>query len=459
MTLNKLLLAGLASSSLLLTACGGSDGVNSNSTSPTPTSSPNPTATPAPTTTPTTAPTPTPTPTDGPTVTKVEGPLDPVQDDVVDGIVVAQLGNELPTPLDGAVACAALSLNYLIDAPDAILAGAEGLASGADPFDAFNASAADVQASLERFAGSLQASLTSMVNRGECSTDQDTAPQSGNPLAGTPLADVGVALQALVASFATPEGEDPNLTSISGVVAPALAALATEMGAAIPAEVSNTPVLGGVFSTIETAATDTSDMLVSFGAYDAAATTADVQMLINNLLTGLMIDTLPVGEIDPAAEAQLQTGINTLTATLGSGLGQVVTPLFNDGLNGVASPLVDPVEGLLAGILGAGNPLDGTLAPFAGDAANTDADVLLGLLLTAAGDAPLDSLITAAGGVVVKATSPLVLLGQLQGVLTSGGLDSILGTAVTQNLDLGATLDTILDNLLGGGLLTGLIGF
>lgn len=459
MTLNKLLLAGLASSSLLLTACGGSNGVNSNSTSPTPTSSPNPTATPAPTTTPTTAPTPTPTPTDGPTVTKVEGPLDPVQNDVVDGIVVAQLGNELPTPLDGSVACAALSLNYLIDAPDAILAGAEGLASGADPFDAFNASAADVQASLERFAGSLQASLTEMVNRGECSTDQDTAPQSGNPLAGTPLADVGVALQALVSSFATPEGEDPNLSSISGVVAPALAALAAQMGAAIPAEVSSAPVLGGVFSTIETAATDTADLLVSFGAYDAAATNADAQMLINNLLTGLLIDTLPVGEIDPAAEAQLQTGINTLTATLGSGLGQVVTPLFNDGLNGVASPLVDPVEGLLAGILGAGNPLDGTLAPFAGDAANTDADVLLGLLLTAAGDAPLDSLITAAGGVVVKATSPLVLLGQLQGVLTSGGLDSILGTAVTQNLDLGATLDTILDNLLGGGLLTGLIGF
>lgn len=455
MTLNKLLLAGLASSSLLLTACGGSNGVSSNSTSPTPTSSPNPTATPTPT--PTTAPTPTPAPTSG--VTKVEGPLDPIQDDVVDGIVVGQLGSEMPAPVDGAVACAALSLNYLIDAPDAILAGAEGLASGADPFAAFNSSAADVQASLERFAGSLQASLTDLVNRGECSTDQDTAPQSGNPLAGTPLASVGTAIQALVTSFTTDDGQDPNLTSISGVVAPALAALAVEMGAAIPAEVSNTPVLGGVFSTLETAVTDTADLLVSFGAYDSAATTADAQMLINNLLTGLLIDTLPLGEIDPAVETQLQTGIATLTSTLGSGLGRVITPLFNEGLNGVASPLVDPAEGLLAGILGAGNPLDGTLAPFAGDASNTDADVLLGLLLTAAGGASLDSLITAAGGVVVKSTSPLVLLGQLQGVLSSGGLDSILGTAVTQNLDLGATLDTILDNLLGGGLLTGLIGF
>lgn len=457
MTLNKLLLAGLASSSLLLTACGGSNGVSSNSTSPTPTSSPNPTATPTPT--PTTAPTPTPTPAPTSGVTKVEGPLDPVQDDVVDGIVVGQLGSEMPAPVDGAVACAALSLNYLIDAPDAILAGAEGLASGADPFAAFNSSAADVQASLERFAGSLQASLTDLVNRGECSTDQDTAPQAGNPLAGTPLASVGTAIQALVTSFTTDDGQDPNLTSISGVVAPALAALAVEMGAAIPAEVSNTPVLGGVFSTIETAVTDTADLLVSFGAYDSAATTADAQMLINNLLTGLLIDTLPVGEIDPAVETQLQTGIATLTSTLGNGLGRVVTPLFNSGLNGVASPLVDPAEGLLAGILGAGNPLDGTLAPFAGDASNTDADVLLGLLLTAAGGASLDSLITAAGGVVVKSTSPLVLLGQLQGVLSSGGLDSILGTAVTQNLDLGATLDTILDNLLGGGLLTGLIGF
>ncbi len=456
MTLNKLLLAGLASSSLLLTACGGSNGVSSNSTTPTPTPAPtsNPTATPAPTATPT--PTPTPTGTAG--VTKVEGPLDPVQDEVIDGVVVGELGSQLPAPLDGVVSCVALSLNYLIDAPDAILAGAEGLASGADPYDAFNSSAADVQASLERFAGSLQASLTDLVNRGECSADQDTTAQAGNPLSGTPLASVGTALQGLISSFATENGADPNLTSVTTVVAPALAALAVELGNSIPAEISNAPVLGGLVSTIETAATDIADLLTSFGAYDAAGTTADAQMLLNNLLTGLLINTLPVGEIDPAVEAQLQAGIVTLTSTLGSGLGQVVTPLFNEGLNGVASPLLDPVEGLLAAILAEGNPLDGVLAGFAGDNNNTQADVLLGLILAHAAGTPLDNLITAAGGVVVKSASPLALLGQLQGVLNSGGLDSILGTAVTQNLNLGATLGTILDNLLGGGLLTGLLG-
>lgn len=456
MTLNKLLLAGLASSSLLLTACGGSNGVPSNSTSPTPTPTTNPTATPTPT--PTATPTPTPTPTQaGPT--KVEGPLDPVQDEVVDGVVVGQLGSQLPAPLDGLVGCVALSLNYLIDAPDAVLLGAEGLASGADPYDAFNASAVEVQNSLELFAGSLQASLTDLVNRGECSPDSDTTAQAGNPLSGTPLEDVGAALEGLISSFATDNGADPNLTSVTNIVAPALAALAVELGNSIPAEVSNAPVLGGLVSTIETAAGDIADLLTSVGDYDAAGTTADAQMLLNNLLTGLLINTLPVGEIDPGAEAQLQAGIVTLTSTLGAGLGQVVTPLFNEGLDGVASPLLDPVEGLLAGILAQGNPLDGVLAVFAGDNNNTQADVLFGLILAHAAGTPLDNLITAAGGVVVKSTSPLALLGQLQGVLGSGGLDSILGTAVTQSLNLGATLGTILDNLLGGGLLTGLLGF
>ncbi len=456
MTLNKLLLAGLASSSLLLTACGGSNGVSSNSTSPTPT--PAPTSNPTPTPTPTATPTPTPTPTGTAGVTKVEGPLDPVQDEVVDGVVVAELGSQLPAPLNGVVECVALSLNYLIDAPDAILAGAAGLANGADPYDAFNSSAADVQASLERFAGSLQASLTDLVNRGECSADQDTTAQAGNPLAGTPLEDVGAALQALVASFATDDGQDPNLTSVTNVVAPALAALAVELGNSMPAEVTSAPVLGGLVTTIEAAATDLADLLGSVGAYDAASTTADAQMLIGNLLTGLLLDTLPVAEVDPAVAAQIQAGIATLTSTLGSGLGQVVTPLFNEGLNGVASPLLDPVEGLLAGILASGNPLDGVLAVFGGDLANTDADALFGLILSTASGTPLQNLVVAAGGTATNSSSPLALLGQLQTVLGAGGLDSILGNAVTQNNNLGASLGTILDSLLGDGVLTGLLG-
>lgn len=458
MTLNKLLLAGVASSSLVLAACGGADAPTRTTTNPTATPTPTAQPTPTPTVDPTPTPTAEPTPEPTPAVTKVEGPLDPVQDEVVDGIVVGELASQLPAPLDSTVACLAASLNYLVDAPDAVLAGALGLAEGADPYDAFNSSAADAQASLERFAASLQATFVNLVDRGDCSADADTTAQSGNPLTGTPLEDIGAALAAVITAVQGEEGEDPNLTSLSDVVAPALVALAAEIGASLPAEVSNAPVVGGLVATVEQSVFDIAALLVSVSDYDAVATTADAQDLIDNLLSGLLVDTLPLGEVDPAVEAQMVAAINTLSSTLGDGVGQIVTPLFNEGLNGVASPLLDPVEGLLAGILAEGNPLDGVLAIFGGDALNTDADSLFGLILSTAAGTPLQNLIVAAGGTATNSDSPLALLGSLQTVLAGGGLDTILGDAVTQNDDLGATLGTILDSLLGDGVLSGLLG-
>lgn len=464
MSLNKLLLAGLASSSFLLTACGGGDSTPSNN-------APNPTATPAPTTAPTAAPTPTPAPTAEPSptptptagVTKVQGPLDPLQEEVIDNVVVAQVGSQLPAPLDGVTSCVALALNHLIDGPDAILAGVEGLANGADPFDAFNASAAEAQAAFERFAGTLQASLTSLVNRGECSSEGDTAPVAGNPLAGTPLAPIGAALQGVITALQGEPGEDPNLTSLTNVVAPALDELAVQLTNALPAEVSNAPVLGAVFSTLTATLGNTADLLASTGAYDGVAATADVDTLINDLLSGVLLGVLPVSEVSPDAAAQIQDGINTLTGTLGGGIGRVITPLFNEGLDGVASPLLDPVEGLLASILGEGNPLEGLLATFAGNGAGSPADALFGVILSSTAGTPLQNLVIAAGGVATPTSSPLALLGQLQTVVgdigNPGGLDGVLGNAVTQNNNLGATVGTILDTLLGdGGLLSGLFG-
>lgn len=462
MSLNKLLLAGLASSSFLLTACGGGDSTPSNN-APNPTATPAPTA--APTATPTPAPTAAPSPTPAPTAgaTKVQGPLDPLQDEVIDNVVVAQVGSQLPAPLNGVTSCVALALNHLVDGPDAILAGVEGLASGADPFDAFNASAAEAQAALERFAGSLQASLTSLVNRGECSSDSDTAPVEGNPLAGTPLAPVGAALEDLITALQGEPGEDPNLTSLTNVVAPALDDLATQLAGALPAEISNAPVLGAVFSTLTATLGNTADLLASAGDYDGVAATADVNALVNDLLSGVLLGVLPVGEVSPDAALQIQNGINTLTGTLGGGIGRVITPLFNEGLDGVASPLLDPLEGLLASILGEGNPLEGLLATFAGNGAGSPADALFGVILSSTAGTPLQNLVVAAGGVATPTSSPLALLGQLQTIVgdlgNPGGLDGVLGNAVTQNNNLGATVGTILDTLLGdGGLLSGLFG-
>ncbi len=386
----------------------------------------------------------------------MEGPLDPLQNQIIDGVVVAEIGSQLPAPVNGIVECVGGSLNYLIDVPDSVLAGAAGLAAGADPYAAFNSAAANAQASLERFAGSLQAALTTLVARGECSAEASPA-QFGNPLAGTPLAGVGAALSSLNTALQQVATEGPSLGGLSDVVAPALNTLAAELGGSLPAEVSSAPVVGGLFATVQQSVLDVAVLLVATADYDSPATAAASQTLIDNLLRGLLLGSLPVGEIDPAVEAQLVTGINTLSATLGSGVGQVVTPLFNEGLNGAANPLLNPTDGLLAGILAGGNPLEGLLAPLAGDSNNTAVDSYFGMLLSTFAGTLLQNLIVAAGGTATNSDSPLALLGALQSVLNTGGLDAILGGAVQQNDLLGVTLGTILDPLLGGGLLGGLL--
>ena len=144
---------------------------------------------------------------------------------------------------------------------------------------------------------------------------------------------------------------------------------------------------------------------------------------------------------------------------VGDGLGQVITPLFNEGLDGAASPLLDPVEGVLATILAEGNPLDGVLADLAGSGTGTPADAVLGSILSAINGTTLENLLVAAGGNPSSAT-PLALLGELQAQLV--GVDTVLGTVVTQNENPSASLSTILSTLLGnsadGSILDGLLG-
>ena len=241
-------------------------------------------------------------------------------------------------------------------------------------------------------------------------------------------------------------------------MAPALTALGVALDG-LPAEITSAPVLGGVVGTLDTAIDDVAATLAPFGAYDGPATATAASTALNNLLQGVLLNTIPVADIDPAVATQIGDGINTLTATLGSGLGQVVTPLFNEGLNGVLSPVLDPVEGLLAAIAGSGNPLDGVLAAFAGDATGNGVDALLGAILSAANGTPLENLVVAAGGSPAS-DSPLAVLSELQAQLA--GLDTVLGTAVTQNDDLATSLTTILNTLLGdpadGSILGGLLG-
>lgn len=393
----------------------------------------------------------------------VQGPLDPVQDQLVTAVLGETLGGTLPAPLGPTVSCLADAVNSLVDGPDAILAALTQLSPGAAPAAALQGASGEFVGAMERFAAELQSALMVLAGQGDtCSTASSGGtpdPFAGNPLAGTPLEPVGSALEDLfggLGGFAGPE-EDPNLTSVTSTLAPLLAQLSGAFDQ-IPAEAREAPVVGGVFTTLEVALADLSSTLPALGNYNAAGTQTGVEGLLNNLLSNVLLRVVPVEQIDEQTgqdfSGQIQAGIDTATAALGNGVGQLITPLFNDLLDGALSPALDPVEGLLAQILnqlpsGGDNPLDGLLGPLAGNGTGTPLDALLAVLTTGAGGNPLEDLTALLGG--NTAASPL---DQLTALLGGGGLplDALLGqlSGLTGQLPIvGDILDGLLGNLPG----------
>ncbi len=455
---------------MALSACGGSSSrtVNNNP----------PAATPAPTPQPTAAPTPAPTPAPS-GGEKVTGPMDPVQDGVVTGVIVDQVGSQLPSPLDGTVACAAAALNYLVDAPDSVLASSAGLADGADPYDAFNAGQANMQASLERFAAMLQSTLVQMSDRGTCDPAVAGSTGTTNPLSGTPLAAIGQAVLDLSTALGETDG-DPNLTSVTATLAPALTALSAAMGTA-PAELQNAPVIGATLASIADAVTDVAAIMPHVGNYDGANTAATTGTMIDNLLNNVLLGVVPVADVDAATgqtfSADIAAGIAQLSATLGSGVGQVVTPLFNQGLNGALSPLQNPSTGALGLILNPSalnattglwevtdgstvDPLQGVLAGAVGDGNLTGSpvDALLALVIGAQGGLSLDEII--AGFALTNGTqlaNVSALVSDANAAQVDGVLNSIQGfTGGIYNFSLVDALNEVTGDLVSdflGGLL------
>ncbi len=397
----------------------------------------------------------------------VDGPLDPLQASS-EVLIIDAFGASLPDPLGGTVSCLSAALTSLVDAPDALLAAASEVPDGGDPAAALQGAAGDFSASLSRFAVELQAALLALTNNGACSSGAD--PLAGNPLAGTPLEPVVSALQALLAQLARaaePGDEDPDLTGLTNTLGPALLMLSGSFDQ-IPAEVRAAPVVGGLVTTLQDATLDLALAMPSIGTYDAAGTQASLEVLINNLLSNVLLKVLPVAEIDAATgqdfSAQIQAGIDQASAALGDGLGQVITPLFDEALNGALEPVLDPVEGLLAKLLGGGislpgemipvggNPLDGLLGDIAGNGAGSPLDVLLGLLTAGAGNVPLADLVATING-SAAAGSPLDGLTAMLGNLAL--LDQVLGqlgNTSAGGVPLSGLLDELLDNddVLGG---------
>lgn len=397
---------------------------------------------------------------------EINGPLDVVQDQVITGVIGDQLGGTLPAPLGPTVQCAADAINSLVDGPDAILAALTNL-NGGDPAAAMNLAAQQFVGSLERFAADLQSTLMALANSGSCSTvvggTSSGDPQSGNPLEGTPLAPIGAALEPLIASLGGlngGNGTDPNLTTITDIVAPQLLLLSSAFNM-VPDAAKEAPVLGGILLTLQDATADLAFALPSIGDYDAVGTNAGVRLLLDNVLTNVLLEVIPVRMIDEQTgqdfEGRIVPAINTLVSALGAGAELLVTPTFDNLLDGAASPVLDPIEALLGQILGnigiagdpaTGNPLTALLGGIVGDGNSNPLDALLGLLTTGVDGSPLSALTSALGGDVNGSQLDQVMN------LSSGNLplDSLLSQLVdaTAGIPIVGGLVATLLGLLGG---------
>lgn len=325
---------------------------------------------------------------------QVTGPLDPVQEMLVQELLIDQLGGAMPTPMNTATNCLATALNSLLDGPDSLMLALTSVGEGADPVSSFQGSSEQLQASLNQFSGQMQAGLGMLTGT---PTPCDVAGGNTVSLSGTPLEPAGEALEQLQAALAGGDNDDQDLKPVTDALAPALQELSTALSQ-LPSELTGAPVLGGIFLGLETAISDLGVLLPAVGSYDPAGTQAGMEVLLNNLMGNLLLNTLPVSEIDDLTgqdfSGQIQDGIDQATAAFGSGVGQLITPIFNEALNGALEPVLDPVEGLLAQLLGelgnpGANPLDGLLGTLARDGKASPLDALLLMLIAGAGDSPL----------------------------------------------------------------------
>ncbi|MGH8531094.1 MAG: hypothetical protein ACRETN_14825 [Nevskiales bacterium] len=375
----------------------------------------------------------------------VEGPLDPVQE-ALSGIVGTQVGGALPAPLGPTVQCADTALTSFTDVPDALLVAVMALPAGADPAGAFQSAAAQMTASMLDFAGRLQSTLRILAGQASVCT---AGTVGGNPLAGTPLEAAGAPLAALISALQA-AGSNPNPAVLAAQIAPLLTQLDAAFGI-LPPEVTGAPVVGGLIATVRGLLVDVGALLVAIGSTDPVAAQVAIEALLDGVLTNALLGVLPVGQIDAASgqnfSAQIQSGIDTLTATLGATLGTLITPVFDAAIGGATGPLSNPVNGLIAQLLSgaANNPLDGILGSVAGGGVSP-LDPLVAILTAGAGGVSLDNLAGAlpAGGTGTPIDDLIDVVGG------GAGLDYLLALmSLLNSLPLPAPLAEIVATVLG----------
>ncbi len=378
----------------------------------------------------------------------VEGPLDqaqePLSEQVFGGLAAPLAG----TPLEAPVECLnQVVVTDILDVLDS-LAAAIDPASLNDPQAALEAATGNAQLAATELTADLPNLLASLVGAGDCEGGS-TGGATGNPLEGTPLADLGAALESVFANSGDPSEMD--LTQLSALFEQLSSAFSDGL-TNVPAEITGAPILGGALTTLDVALADLATSVDALTSQDAAGTSNAIATTVQNLLTNVLVNVVPVGFIEEQSDqeglfsSQIESAISQLTIQLDSGLATILAPLF-DGFATLQAALAGGMTGGTGSGEGlTGTPLDTILAPLADLAASlgagaggdgvtgTPLDLLLAPLVSAieggAGSCPLadtplapactvvDSLLsTLAGG---SAENPLAILeGLIQSLLNT----------------------------------------
>lgn len=387
----------------------------------------------------------------------VEGPLDVVQEPLSTQVFGTLADGAAGTPLEGAVKCLdQVVVEDVVDVLDSVLAVASA-ETAADPQAAFGTAQANLQLAAGELLNDLPNLLASLAGQSDCS---GTSTGGGdNPLAGTPLAPLADALAPFLGGNFDPSNMD--LTTLSGLFASLSSAFSDGIDG-LPPEVAGAPVLGGLLATLDVALADLAVTTNAVALTDGAAVSAGVTTTLDHLLTGVLVDVVPIGFFEEQAgqpglfSAQIESAVGEITGQLDGALATALVPLF-DGLETLLTSIEGALSGGLPGGVGAGptgTPLDALLGPLtsltdslpgaggvpSGDGVTgTPLDILL---------APLVSAIEGGGaGACPLASTPLnPLCSVVDGLL--GGLSASPGANPLSILtDL---VDTLLGGLLGG---------
>ena len=292
----------------------------------------------------------------GPTArSDVSGPLDAVQEPVSSQVIAPLADAAAGTPLEGVISCVdQVVVGDTLDIVDILAAQTDAGASG------FASSATVVQAELTNLVSDLQGLLTSLAGGSGCSGTTIPAPGGfgTNPLAGTPLEDFGATLLSTLASVQAQltgaGGTTPSLSTQTALF-DQLSAGYQQALALVPAEATSAPVVGPALSLVGTALMDLDTTVTAAASANPTTTAAAITATVEHLVSGLLLDVLPIGLLeDQAGGADVISGpitdaLDQLTALLSGGFTAPGSNLGGNALSGVIDDLLAPLTGAASG--------------------------------------------------------------------------------------------------------------